>query len=138
MNKGVDIMGNDYLFKCEDCESTFYIGNEGVKVEYGLPFKTKEGRSIFITYYDCPKCGRRHYVQVDDVRSVEMKKEVSMRFKRLSKKRLDFKDIPKSQNERFKKLNRKLEDYRFELKKKFNNQVLIDNEGLEVEVHFSM
>lgn len=128
-----------YLFECEDCGTKFYLGKNGVEVEYNVPCISKDGRSIFITYYDCPKCGRRHYVQVDDTRSYQMKKETSSLFRKLSKKRLNFKDISKNQNERFKKLNKRLEDYRFKLKKEFNGQtVIMDSNGLEVELHFSM
>lgn len=131
-------MEQRYLFECEDCGTKFYLGNNGVEVKYGVPFKIKDGRSIFVTYYDCPKCDRRHYVQVDDTHSNQMKKETSAMFRKLSKKRINFKDIPKNQNEKFKKLNKKLEDYRFELKKELNNQVIIAEDGSEVEVHFSM
>lgn len=131
-------MEQKYLFECEECNTKFYLGNNGVEMKYGVPFTTKDGRSIFITYYDCPKCGRRHYVQIDDVHSNNMKKEVLKRFVRLSKKRLNDDDIPKEQNERFKKLNNKVENYRFELKKKFNGQIIIADDGSEVEVHFSM
>lgn len=131
-------MEQRYLFKCEDCGTTFYLGIGSVEVKYGVPFKVKDGRSIFVTYYDCPKCGRRHYVQVDDVRSNQIKKEASVMFRKLSKKRLNFKDIPKKQNEKFKKLNNALENYRFELKKEFDGQIIIADDGEEFEVHFSM
>ncbi|MDE7431369.1 MAG: hypothetical protein K2N34_05595, partial [Lachnospiraceae bacterium] len=70
--------------------------------------------------------------------SNQIKKETFVMFRKLSKKRLDFKDIPKSQNEKFKKLNKKLEDYRFELKKEFEGHIIIAEDGTEVEVHFSM
>lgn len=131
-------MGQKYLFECEECGTKFSLGQNGVEVSYGVPFTSKDGRSIFITYYDCPKCDRRHYVQIDDTRSNQMKRETSVMFRKLSKKRLSFKDIPRSQNEKFKKLNNKLEDYRLELKKEFNGQIIIDSDGSEVEVHFSM
>lgn len=131
-------MEQKYLFECEECGTKFQLGKDKIEVKYGVPFKTRDGLSIFITYYDCPRCGRRHYVQVDDTHSNQMKRETFMMFKKLSRKRLDFKDIPKKQNEKFKKLNNKLEDYRFELKKRFNNQVIIARDGSEVEVHFSM
>lgn len=127
-----------YLFECEECHTRFYLGTNAVDIKYKVPFKTKDGRSIFITYYDCPKCDRRHYVQVDDVRSNQMNKETSIMFKRLSKKRLNFKDIPKKQNEKFKKLNKSLEDYRFNLKKELNDKIILDENGKDVEVHFSM
>lgn len=132
-------MKQGYLFECEECGTKFHLNNtDGVKLKYGVPYKTRDGRSIFVTYYDCPKCDRRHYVQIDDTRSNQMKKETSTMFRRLSKKCLNFKDIPKSQNEKFKKLNSRLEDYRFELKKEFDGKVIIANDGSEIEVHFSM
>ncbi|MDE7424974.1 MAG: hypothetical protein K2N51_15005 [Lachnospiraceae bacterium] len=131
-------MEQRYLFECEECGKKFYLDKSNVELHYGVPYKTKDGRSIFITYYDCPECKRRHFVQVDDAHSIQMKKETSTMFKKLSKKRLNFKDIPKKQNEKFKKLNKKLEDYRFELKKKFNGQIIKASDGSEIEVHFSM
>lgn len=132
-------MGQKYLFECEDCGLKFYLGKDGVVVRYEVPFIVKkDGRSIFVTYYDCPECDRRHYVQIDDACSNQMKKETSMMFRKLSKKRINFEDIPKKQNEKFKKLNKKLEDYRFELKKELNNQIIISENGSEIEVHFSM
>lgn len=131
-------MEQRYLFECEQCGSRFYLGKNGVDIKYKVPYRTKDGRSIFITYYDCPSCDRRHYVQIDDIRSNEMKKQVSIMFKKLSKKRMNFEDIPKKQNEKFKKLNNSLEDYRFELKKEFNNKFVISESGKDVELHFSM
>lgn len=135
-------MGQRYLFQCESCGARFYLDNGDVEIKYGVPFRASDGRSIFITYYDCPKCDRRHYVQIDDVHSNQMKREVTAMFRKLSKKRMDFKDIPKSQNEKFKKLNKKLEDYRFELKKKYNLQNVRPLKGseseVEVEIHFSV
>lgn len=132
-------MKQEYLFECEECGVQFCLGKD-IKVNYAVPFKARDGRLIFITYYNCPKCGKRHYVQIDDTRSNQMKKEVSKMFKKLSKKRLDFKDIPRNQNEKFKKLNKKLEDYRFSLKKMYNGQILwaVDGSKEKAEVHFSM
>lgn len=136
--KGVKDMEKRHLFECEECKARFYIGNGGIELKYGVPFKTKDGRSIFVTYYDCPVCDRRHYVQIDDAHSNQMKKETSRMFIKLSKKRLDFRDIPKSQNEKFKKLNKKLESYRLELKRQLNGQIIVSENGAEVEVYFSV
>lgn len=132
-------MEKRYLFECEKCNTRFYLGKSGVEVKYKVLFKVKEdGRSIFVTYYDCPKCNKRHYVQVDDIKSNQMQEKVSLMFRSLSKKRLDYKDISKKQNEKFKKLNKKLEDYRFNLKKELNNQIIVSDNGKEFEVYFSV
>lgn len=132
-------MGLKYLFECEDCHARFTIGEGGADLHCNVPYVTTEYRwSIFLTYYDCPKCGRRHYVQIDDTRSLELKQKASSMFVKLSKKRLDFKDIPKEHNEEFKKLNRRLENYRLKLKERFNGQVFIGQDNSKVEVHFSV
>lgn len=131
-------MDNRYVFQCEDCQTRFYIGKDDVELHYGVHHKLKDGRSMWLTYYDCPKCDRRHYVQVDDTHSNQMKKETSLLFRKLAKKRADYRDIPKKQNDKFKKLNSQLETYRFELKKELDGQVFISDDGKEVEVHFSM
>ena len=131
-------MKQDYIFQCETCKERFRVGEDAVKVNYDVHHKTKDGRSMWLTYYDCPWCGRRHYVQIDDTRSRQIKKETLLVFRKLSKKRLNYEDIPKSQNERFQKLNKKLEEYRLELKKELNGSEFITDEGTTVEVHFSV
>ena len=131
-------MKQDYIFQCETCKERFRVGEDAVKVNYDVHHKTKDGRSMWLTYYDCPWCDRRHYVQIDDTRSRQIKKETLFVFRKLSKKRLNYEDIPKSQNERFKKLNKKLEEYRLELKKELNGSEFVTDEGTTVEVHFSV
>ena len=131
-------MKQDYIFQCEACKERFRVGEDAVKVNYDVHHKTKDARSMWLTYYDCPWCGRRHYVQIDDTRSRQIKKETLLVFRKLSKKRLNYEDIPKSQNERFKKLIKKLEDYRLELKKELNGSEFVTDEGTTVEVYFSV
>lgn len=47
---------------CEGCKVKFEVSKNNLK-----SVDTNErGRSITITYYDCPNCGRSHFVQADD------------------------------------------------------------------------
>ena len=73
------------LVECEDCKEKFRITAGNVT---NAAIRKKEfnvnGRSIFLTYYDCPKCGRRHYVQIDDAVSFNKLKEVSRQFIKLA------------------------------------------------------
>lgn len=55
-------MSLNIMAECEDCKSKFELSDKVVKKE-----ECKDNdKSIWVTYYDCPDCGRRHYVQVDD------------------------------------------------------------------------
>lgn len=140
MEKRGEDMGQKYLFECEDCGAKFVLGEGGAELHCGVPCTVEDSIrwSIYLTYYDCPKCGRRHYVQVDNERTIEIKRKASYMFVKLSKRRLDFKDIPKEQNKKFKKLNERLAKARFELKQKLDGKIFTAKDGSEFEVHFSM
>ena len=73
------------LVECEDCKEKFRItaGNAVNAVTHKKEFNVN-GQSIFLTYYDCPKCGRRHYVQIDNATSLNKLKEVSRQFVKLA------------------------------------------------------
>lgn len=136
-----DVVKNtmNFLAQCENCGERFKHDNEGTNFTHAKEYKDKGGRSIWITYFDCPKCGRRHYVQIDDTRSNQLKNETFNLFKKLSKKRINGKDIPKKQNEKFKKFNNNLIEARMELMKRYQNQkVTCIETGEEVELHFSV
>ena len=123
---------------CKECGHRFQLGTT-VPVKYQMPYRDKGGKSIFLTYYDCPQCGTTHYVQIDDTHTLELKKETVRMFARLSKKRMDFKQIPKKQNDKFVKTNNKLTVTRQELMKQFDGQVVFDADtGAEVELHFTI
>lgn len=128
-------MERGMVFVCEQCNEKFLLG-EGIDIVYDKQYNF-EGKSIFLTYYDCPKCGKRHFVQIDDTRSHQMKNEVVKMFIKLSKKRMNDKDIPKTQNEKFKKLNKKLEDYRLNLKKEYHGRSVFNEDGSIEAIYFS-
>lgn len=117
------------MFECENCKKRFsIIENQAAnslthKKEYKL-----NGQSIFLTYYDCPKCGRRHYVQIDDAVSLNKLKEVSKQFVKLAIAKKKDKEIPQKQSAKFKKARQNLSDYRMKLMKEYTGKLLHDNE----------
>mgnify|MGYP001100418017 CR=1 FL=1 len=117
------------LVECEDCEEKFRIttGNEANTVTHKKEFNVN-GQSIFLTYYDCPKCGRRHYVQIDDRASLNKLREVSQQFVKLSVAKRKGKEIPQKQSAKFKKARQHLSDYRINLMKQYTGKLLHDNE----------
>lgn len=117
------------LVECEDCKHKFEITSDEAihSVTHKKEFNVN-GQSIFLTYYDCPKCGRRHYVQIDDKTSLNKLREVSQQFVKLSIAKKRGKDIPQKQSAKFKKARQNLSDYRMNLMKEYTGKLLHDNE----------
>lgn len=117
------------IVECEDCKQEFEIASDEVmhsatrKKEFNV-----NGQSIFLTYYDCPSCGRRHYVQIDDKTSLNKSKEVSRQFAKLSAAKRKGKEVPQKQSEKFKKARQYLVDYRMNLMKQYAGRLIHDNE----------
>lgn len=124
MSEGIQLM-----VQCEDCKHTFAIGSEQApnsltnKKEY-----TVDGQSIFLTYYDCPSCGRRHFVQIDDIESLSRLRIVKNQFIKLSVAKRKGKEIPQKQSAKFKKTRKDLSDYRTNLMKQFTDKTIHDDE----------
>ena len=117
------------LVECEGCHEKFSVasGEAGQNVTHKREFVV-DGQSIFLTYYDCPKCGRRHYVQIDDATSLNKLKEVSRQFVKLAVLKKKDKEIPQKQSAKFKKARQNLSDYRMNLMKEYTGKLLHDNE----------
>lgn len=117
------------MVECEDCKQKFEItsGEDAHSITYKKEF-TVNGQSIFLTYYDCPKCGRRHYAQIDDVTSLNKLKEVSRQFVKLAVAKKKGKEIPQKQSAKFKKARQRLSDYRMNLMKQYTGKLIHDNE----------
>lgn len=120
------------LVECEDCKHKFEIGQndktEAVKVTYTREFKVND-ESIFLTYYDCPKCGRRHFVQIDDKTSLRKLASAKNMFVKLSVANLKGKEIPEKQLVKFKKTRQNLSDYRLKLMKRYTGKKIYDEES---------
>ena len=91
-----------------------------------------------MTYYDCPNCGRRHFVQIDDVSSLQELVRVTNEFKSLAIKRQKGKTISKKQSDKFKKSRQHLSDYRINLMKEFTGKIAVDETGAEYTLRFSI
>ena len=117
------------MVECEDCHHKFGVGQEAAPndIQHKRKYEVN-GQSIFLTYYDCPKCGRRHYVQIDDATSLNKLKQVSRQFVKLAVLKKKDKEIPQKQSAKFKKARQNLSDYRMNLMKEYTGKLLHDNE----------
>lgn len=140
MNSKTDGKRMTLLVECEDCKHKFEITSN--EAAYSITHKKEfnaNGQSIFLTYYDCPKCGRRHFVQIDDVKSKQELTKVSLEFIRLAAAKKKGKVIPKKKSEKLKKAQQHLSEYRRTLMKEFTGKLIYDSEtGTEFELRFSV
>lgn len=114
-----------FIAECEDCKQKFEakVGNIKFKRKFEI-----NGKSIFLTYYDCPSCGRRHFVQVDNEVSLDKLREVNAMFIKLSKAKLKNKEILQKQSVKFKNARKNLSDYRMSLMKEYTGKSIHDDE----------
>lgn len=106
------------LVECEDCKHRFSIS--AGQAAYQVTHKKKyvvDGKEIFLTYYDCPKCGRRHFVQIDDANTLRQLREVSTQMGKLTAMKRKDKEIPKKITDKFKKARKHLANNRNKLMK---------------------
>ena len=127
------------MFECEDCKQKFPVTQDQApnSLTHKKEYKSN-GQSIFLTYYDCPNCGRRHFVQIDDISSLQELVRVTNEFKSLAVKRQKGKTISKKQSDKFKKSRQHLSDYRINLMKEFTGKIAVDETGAEYTLRFSI
>ena len=123
--------------ECKNCKSVFTIGPGNIT--FDKMYEDENGHSIFLTYFDCPDCQERHYVQVDNQQSREVKKKTQRMFAQLSVMRNKNKPIPRQQQNKFNKLCKNLNDRRFELMKQYDGSIVTDTEtGDKIELNFTI
>lgn len=127
------------IFECEDCKKKFPVTQD--QAPNSLTHKKEfvsNGQSIFLTYYDCPHCGKRHFVQIDDTSSLQELVRVTNEFKSLMIKRQRGKTVSKKQSDKFKKSRQHLSDYRMNLMKQFTGKLATDETGAEYVLRFNI
>lgn len=117
------------LVECEDCKEKFRISADNAinAVTHKKEFVVN-GKSIFLTYYDCPSCGRRHFVQIDNAITLRKLRDVSKQFAKLMIAKRKGKQISKEQSENFKKARNNLTKSRMILMKEYTGKLIHDNE----------
>lgn len=116
--------------ECKRCKNLF--SKSSTDIVFDKRFEDVNGRSIFITYLDCPHCQERHFVQIDDIHSREIKKKIKKMFIKLSVMRNKNISIPKQQQNKFNSLQNNLKISRFELMKQYEDSIVTDTETGEV------
>lgn len=127
------------LAECRGCGERFEVSATSGTTSFRKEYKDKDGQSIWLTYYDCPKCGKRHFVQADNRHSTELLKDVSKSLRRIAVAKRKGKAIPAAMQDKFKKQKRHLDEYRMELMKEWTGRVVTEvATDLVYELEFSV
>lgn len=126
------------MVECEECKEKFGVAPEASSVTYKREFRVV-GRSIYLTYYDCPKCGRRHFVQIDDEKSLELLKVNEKQFVHNATIKTRGLKLRKKKVDQYKDTQKHLANYRRELMEEFTGKKIYDDEkGSSFELRFSV
>ena len=110
---------------CQKCKSSFDISEENLIYQKEYSY---EGQSIFLTYFDCPKCNRRHFVQIDNQKSKELLERCKMDFNRLSIAKSKGQVIKNNRKKKFDAERKYLSKFRNELAKEYSGRQVMDLE----------
>ena len=119
---------------CTNCNEAFelsnnLIGQNGIhhKVEFTYKHEGAEDKKLYLTYYTCPKCGKKYFVQVDDETSLKAFKTISKNFVKMAKLKQSGK-VTRKHKLKFNKQRRNIEAYRNKLKTYYVGKTVHDNE----------
>lgn len=121
------------MVECIECKSTFQIDPSNVVKE---EFEGQEGNRIWITHYDCPECGRRHYVQIDDEQTERLLAELTKRMGFLMVLRRNGKEASKKQRREFDGTKRHLTELRRKLMEQYQECEVTAKDGHVERVGF--
>lgn len=123
------------LVECEGCREKFSVtGNDVIKREFEI-----EEQSIWLTYYDCPKCGKRHFVQIDDKRSNDILKTNLDQFTHNAALKTRGMKLRKKKVDQYKKTQLQLSRHRLGLMKTYQGKMILDPiDKTESELRFSV
>lgn len=138
MNGGLSMLST----KCVECGVGFQLCNNSISNAAMIHHKVKyevNGQSIFLTYYDCPKCGRRHFAQIDTNKTLTELKSVERQFVEMAAAKTQGKKIRRKQTEKFTRSRQYLTVLRNDLMKRYTGAVVADPEtGAEYELRFTV
>lgn len=127
------------LVQCEECKQSFTLSaTNGTMTFYKLYVVKESGEEIQLSYYDCPHCGKRHFVQIDDEQTKRALEESKRMFVKLAAKRHNYEQIPKKQSDKYKKAQKHLSSLRMALMTKYQGAVIVDESGSETTLRFSV
>lgn len=125
--------GLAFMAECIDCKEKIAVTTSNLKKE---EYRFEGKQSMWITHYDCHKCGRIHYCQIDNEKTNSLLVETGKILARVAKYKSKSQDIPKKLQSKYSKNSKDLASIRMQLMKQYNNQWFEDADGHSIKVVF--
>lgn len=116
---------------CDICHHQFQVSKDTLKEESITLEKDGQTHDVVLTYLYCPNCGKRYPVIMDDETTLPILHELKDALMRRVRFASKGNPIPKKLDEKYKKLNKKLDFRRQQLAEKFNGSFYQTDEGKE-------
>lgn len=112
---------------CENCGKTIGVNPQTVKKQ-AVKVVRKEGvqEELNITTYECKECGRVHIVQIDDMETENLLRELTKMMARVAKKKHNHKDVSKKEIAKLTKIRTELAERRLLLKQTYQGKYYLD------------
>ena len=125
---------------CSSCGAEFDCGHgmDMAEVKQRKITHKETRKELIATFFNCPECEYEHIVQLDDNSTMELFKEVVVQMRTKVILSRQGKNVSKRDAKRFKKNRSLLTMYRTELMREYNEQLFIEESGVEFELKCTM
>ena len=109
---------------CQKCNKLVKLTSD--VMVYNKQFKTVDGQKVLLTYFDCPSCGTRHFVQADDGYTSKLRSQATKLAVKMIAAKARGKQLPKKQQDKYNKQQRMLNESRRKLNDQLEGRVVFD------------
>ena len=121
------------MAECLGCKEKIMVSSNNLKKE---EYRFEGKQSMWITHYDCPKCGRIHYCQIDDETTNSLLIEATKMLTKIAKYKSKQQGIPKKLQSKYSKNSKDLAASRIKLMKQYNHRWFEDANGHSIKMEF--
>lgn len=121
------------MAECLGCKEKIMVSSNNLKKEE-YHFEGKQ--SMWITHYDCPKCGRVHYCQIDNETTNSLLIETTKMLAKIAKYKSKQQGIPRKLQSKYSKNSKDLAASRIKFMKQYNHRWFEDVNGHSIKVEF--
>lgn len=108
--------------ECEECKNRFNLNGTVLRSK---TFNILD-KPFVVKFYDCPKCGKRYFVQIDNNDTLSAFDDAGRQFAEMCEMSAKGEPIPKWQTNKFAKSRKKLTNKRLKLMKECDGKFIYD------------